>query len=138
MSGTRQDSTDDVGAELRTASQERRASWGLPNTSARRPTLTERVAVLLSGEIVGHLERAAPDEDPTFSYAAEYVQTAEAAPSARLPLQRAARLLAGLNKQAFADNLLDRDRRSWMCQLTRGASTRPGTRGSRRGVLDRP
>jgi transcriptional regulator with XRE-family HTH domain len=33
MSGTRQDSTHDVGADLRTASQERRASWGLPNTS---------------------------------------------------------------------------------------------------------
>jgi serine/threonine-protein kinase HipA len=50
--------------------------------------MTERLAVLLSGEVVGHLERAASDEDPTFSYTAEYVRDGQVALSARLPVQR--------------------------------------------------
>ncbi|MFE3455920.1 helix-turn-helix domain-containing protein [Nocardiopsis aegyptia] len=33
--GTRQDSPDDVGADLRAASQTRRASWGLPAADTR-------------------------------------------------------------------------------------------------------
>ncbi|WP_223830481.1 HipA N-terminal domain-containing protein [Nocardiopsis quinghaiensis] len=52
--------------------------------------MTERLAVLLSGEVMGYLERAASDEDPTFSYTAEYVRDGEVALSARLPVQRAA------------------------------------------------
>lgn len=50
--------------------------------------MTERLAVLLSGEVVGHLERAASDDDPTFSYTSEYVREGQVALSARLPIQR--------------------------------------------------
>ncbi|RKS06812.1 serine/threonine-protein kinase HipA [Nocardiopsis sp. Huas11] len=50
--------------------------------------MTERLVVLLSGQVVGHLERAASDDDPSFSYTAEYVQDGEVALSARLPIQR--------------------------------------------------
>ena len=52
--------------------------------------MTERLAVLLSGQVVGHLERTALDEDPTFSYTAEYVRDGQVALSARLPVQRGA------------------------------------------------
>lgn len=50
--------------------------------------MTERLVVLLSGQLVGHLDRAASDDDPTFSYTAEYVRTGEVALSAWLPLQK--------------------------------------------------
>ena len=56
------------------------------------PTMTERLTVLLSGEVVGYLERAASDEDPTFSSTAEYVRDGEvatlrapASPTSRTP-----------------------------------------------------
>ncbi len=50
--------------------------------------MTERLAVLLSGQVVGHLDREAAGDDPTFSYTAEYVRDGEVALSARLPIQR--------------------------------------------------
>lgn len=50
--------------------------------------MTERLAVLLSGKVVGHLDRKASDDDPTFSYTTEYVQTGEVALSGRLPIQK--------------------------------------------------
>lgn len=48
--------------------------------------MTERLAVLLSGQVVGHLDRKTSGNDPTFSYTNEYVQTGEVALSARLPI----------------------------------------------------
>lgn len=50
--------------------------------------MTECLAVLLSDQVVGHLERKAPGDNPTFSYTTEYVQTGEVALSARLPIQK--------------------------------------------------
>lgn len=49
--------------------------------------MAERLAVLLSGEVVGHLERKDSSDDPAFSYTAAYVRSGEVALSARLPIQ---------------------------------------------------
>lgn len=48
---------------------------------------SERLAVLLHGEIVGHLERADSQEDPSFTYTSDYVSDGTIALSARLPIQ---------------------------------------------------
>lgn len=50
--------------------------------------MAERLAVLLSGQVVGHLDRRTSGDDPTFSYTTEYVRAGEVALSARLPVQR--------------------------------------------------
>ena len=47
--------------------------------------MAERLVVLLSGQVVGHLDREASDDDPTFSCTSGYVQTGEVALSARHP-----------------------------------------------------
>ncbi|MFE1077032.1 type II toxin-antitoxin system HipA family toxin [Nocardiopsis alba] len=52
--------------------------------------MPERLYVLLSGEIVGHLDRESPDQAPSFSYTTEYVRHGEVALSGRLPLQKSA------------------------------------------------
>ncbi|WP_435113409.1 HipA domain-containing protein [Nocardiopsis synnemataformans] len=50
--------------------------------------MTERLVVLLSGQVVGYLEREVSGDDPAFSYTAEYVRNGEVALSARLPIRR--------------------------------------------------
>lgn len=52
--------------------------------------MTEQLLVLLSGIVVGHLERAEPGDDATFTYAPDYVSTGKIALSAQLPIQTAA------------------------------------------------
>lgn len=49
--------------------------------------MTERLAVLLSGEVIGHLSRESDDEDPEFAYDTAYVREGQVALSARLPLR---------------------------------------------------
>ncbi|WP_017611099.1 HipA domain-containing protein [Nocardiopsis xinjiangensis] len=52
--------------------------------------MTERLVVLLSGQVVGHLDRETSGDDPTFSYTAEYVRSGGVALSAKLPIQKGA------------------------------------------------
>jgi serine/threonine-protein kinase HipA len=49
--------------------------------------MAERLAVLLGGEIIGHLERATSVDDATFSYTPAYVREGAVALSAQLPIQ---------------------------------------------------
>lgn len=49
--------------------------------------MTGRLAVLLYGEVVGYLQRAAEGADPTFTYEQAYLRDARTALSARLPLR---------------------------------------------------
>ncbi|SIO88085.1 HipA domain-containing protein [Nocardiopsis sp. JB363] len=49
--------------------------------------MTERLLVLLAGEVIGHLERRTESDDPTFSYTARYVSVGDVALSAKLPLR---------------------------------------------------
>jgi serine/threonine-protein kinase HipA len=49
--------------------------------------MAERLAVLLSGVLIGHLERRMAADDPTFTYAGDYVRDGAVALSAQLPIQ---------------------------------------------------
>ena len=49
--------------------------------------MTERLAVLLDGAVIGHLSRSAAREEPEFTYAPAYVRDGEVALSGRLPLR---------------------------------------------------
>ncbi|MFC7620282.1 type II toxin-antitoxin system HipA family toxin [Microlunatus sp. GCM10028923] len=49
--------------------------------------MNERLAVLLSGEVIGHLNRTSVDQDPTFTYTRDYVRSGEVALSVQLPIQ---------------------------------------------------
>lgn len=49
--------------------------------------MTERLLVLLAGEVIGHLERRTASDDPTFSYTDRYVSVGDVALSAKLPLR---------------------------------------------------
>ena len=80
--------------------------------------MTERLAVLLSGQVVGHLERANSGDDPTFSYTAEYVRDGEVALSARLPIQRATHPAKRVNPYLFGLVPENEDARAaWSDQL---------------------
>lgn len=50
-------------------------------------SVAERLAVLLSGEVIGHLSRESGGEDPEFAYEPAYVRDGQVALSARLPLR---------------------------------------------------
>ncbi|WP_392391011.1 HipA N-terminal domain-containing protein [Nocardioides sp. LHD-245] len=47
--------------------------------------MSERLTVLLYGQLVGHLERTGSD-DPDFTYTAEYAASGRAPLSSRLPI----------------------------------------------------
>ena len=49
--------------------------------------MTDRLVVLLYGEVVGYLDRAEQGVDPSFTYDSGYVRDGEVALSARLPLR---------------------------------------------------
>ncbi|TDQ52227.1 hypothetical protein [Actinorugispora endophytica] len=53
--------------------------------------MAERLAVLLSGQVVGHLDRRTSGDDPTFSYTTEYVRAGEVAERAVPALKAHAR-----------------------------------------------
>lgn len=80
--------------------------------------MTDRLAVLLSGEIIGHLDRATPDDDAAFHYTSEHVQAGPVALSAGLPIQRSAH--PAKKVQAYLVGLIpesDDARAAWSDQL---------------------
>lgn len=52
--------------------------------------MADRLAVVLSGDVVGHLSRTREGDDPTFTYTESYVHSGTVALSSQLPIQREA------------------------------------------------
>lgn len=65
--------------------------------------MTRRLAVVMYGQIVGHLERAG-GSGPTFTYAREYAATGTVPLSVRMPIAPA--LYDGRNLQTYLDGLV--------------------------------
>ncbi|MDR1512225.1 MAG: HipA N-terminal domain-containing protein, partial [Propionibacteriaceae bacterium] len=92
--------------------------------------MSERLAVLLSGEVVGHLERAGPGSDPVFAYTADYVRSGAVALSAALPISAARH--SGKRLGAYLAGLLpesDAARAAWAGRLGVAADDVFGTLG---------
>ncbi len=80
--------------------------------------MAERLAVLLSGEVIGQLTRTATDADPTFTYTSDYVRSGVVALSAQLPIQAGNHPAKKVKSYLFGllpEN--DRARTAWSDQL---------------------